>query len=326
MRYLGFLVSAICALQVNAFASSSCSNIDVRDSLPADVKTFMTTPSDQGDIGWCYGYTAADIISQALGTPVSALHLSAYYSSEVTVLGKIGRGVVNKTTTPEGGMVGVAVRKMYDLGYACKERDIPSQGTKEIWLSSTTKVHNGMAFFINRMKDIRAGKCVDLCEKSFQQLAEGFFPGTSPDVIRKYLLTHRNVSLEDVVFFFLDNSCRFKSTPIPNSLNYETWSKKTHPFESINSQINWLLNRRKLISLEYDASEITDVGGIFGAAHASTIVGRKKIGNACYYMVRNSWGTSCDYRKDIICLKDQGTYLVHESKMKDMAKKLIWIN
>ncbi|WP_413580382.1 hypothetical protein [Bdellovibrio sp. HCB288] len=325
MKYLSILTTFICALQVNAFASNDCSNVDVRDSLPADVKTFMSTPSDQGDIGWCYGYTAADIISQALGTPVSALHLSAYYASEVTVLGKIGRGVVNKTTTPEGGMVGVAVRKMYDLGYACKEQDVPSQGTKEVYLSSRTKVHNGMAFLINRMKDLRAGKCVDLCEKSFNQLAEGFFPGTSPDTIRKYLLNHRNVSLEDVVFFFLDNSCRYKATPIPNSLKYETWSKKTHPFESINSQIDWLLNRRKLISLEYDASEITDVGGIFGAGHASTIVGRKKIGNSCYYMVRNSWGKSCDYRKDIICLPEQGAYLVHASKMKDMAKKLIWI-
>jgi hypothetical protein len=326
MKIWGILVFAICALQVNAFAADDCSTVDVRESLPADVKTFMTTPSDQGDIGWCYGYTAADIVSQAVGTPVSALHLSAYYSSQVTLLGKIGRGVVNKTTTPEGGMVGIAVKKMNELGHVCRESDIPSQGTKDVHISSRTTVHNGMAYLINRMKDVRKGKCTDLCETSFNQLVEGFFPGLPPQTMKNYLLNNRNVSIEDVVFNFLDASCRSKSIPIRRDLDYKTWGKKTHPFESINTQIDWLLNRRKLISMEYDASEITDVGGIFGAGHASTIVGRKKVGNACYYMVRNSWGTSCDYRKGIICLKEQGSYLVHENTMKDMAKKLIWID
>jgi hypothetical protein len=326
MRIWGFLVIAICALHVNVFAADECSTVDVRESLPADVKTFMTTPSDQGDIGWCYGYTAADIVSQAVGTPVSALHLSAYYSSQVTLLGKIGRGVVNKTTTPEGGMVSIAVKKMNELGHVCKESDIPSKGTKEVQITSRTTVHNGMAYLMNRMKDIRKGTCNDLCQKSFDQLVEGFFPATPPATMKKYLLANRDVSLEDVVFYFLDSSCRSKSIRLRNDLDYKTWGKKTHPFDSINDQIDWLLNRRKLISMEYDASEITDVGGIFGAGHASTIVGRKKIGNACYYMVRNSWGTSCDYRKGIICLKEQGSYLVHENTMKSMAKKLVWID
>src|SRR5437879_3057618 len=110
--------SAIMVLsQSIAFAAEDCSAVDVRDTLPSDVKSFMTTPSDQGDIGWCFGWAATDLLSQAVGTPVSALHTSSYYSSQVGALGKFGRLFMGYQKVPEGGDIVSAIKDMNSLGY-----------------------------------------------------------------------------------------------------------------------------------------------------------------------------------------------------------------
>ncbi len=329
-----FMATALIILSHSfAFAVEDCSAVDVRESLPADVKAFMTTPSNQGDIGWCFGWAATDLLSQAVGTPVSALHTSSYYSSQVNFLGKFGRLFISDQKIPEGGDIVSALKDMNSLGYVCREKDLPSQGLRKAWYSTTGYMLSGINRLISRMQSYRAHSCEDvICKGTLDSLLESFIPGVHPEAVKKYLLANPKVTLESTLFYFLNSSCRYNSISLKDQkINYGTAYKTVlnhnkYPDSSpIIIAINQALEANRLVGLEYDASNVTSAGGIFGAGHASTIVARKKIANQCYYLVRNSWGTSCDYLPGIICEKEQGSYWVTSKVMEKMASKITWI-
>ena len=67
------LVVLLCAFApLLSEARSTCSTIDLRASLGP--------PRDQGNTGWCYAFTAADLISQKLRTRVSAFDIATGFS------------------------------------------------------------------------------------------------------------------------------------------------------------------------------------------------------------------------------------------------------
>ncbi|AZZ36772.1 hypothetical protein CIK05_08195 [Bdellovibrio sp. qaytius] len=310
--------------QVQSFAVEDCASVDVRDSLPADVKTFMTTPSDQGDIGWCFGWAATDLLSQAVGAPVSALHTSNYFSSRVSALGKFGRKFMGYQKVPEGGDIASALKEMKSLGYVCHEKDIPSQGTHKIALNGTAYTYGGMNRLFERLKAYRENTCNDICQVALNSLIEAFVPASSnTEDLKRYVKKYPKVPLEDVLHYFLNLSCLYDKITL-NDFSYGTATNRLN-LSRLTDSIDKVLNQNRLIGLEYDASQITAVGGIFGGGHASTIVARKKIANQCYYLVRNSWGTSCDYRPGVICEKEQGSYWVKKDVMEKMATKIVWI-
>ncbi|MEO5969775.1 MAG: C1 family peptidase [Bdellovibrionia bacterium] len=54
--------------------------------------------------------------------------------------------------------------------------------------------------------------------------------------------------------------------------------------------------------------------------HSSLIIGRKKIKNSCYYLIRNSWGESCDGIKSSKVICENGELLISED---DLMKHII---
>ena len=54
--------------------------------------------------------------------------------------------------------------------------------------------------------------------------------------------------------------------------------------------------------------------------HSSLIIGRKKIKSSCYYLIRNSWGKSCDEIKSSKVICENGELLISEN---DLMKHII---
>jgi hypothetical protein len=54
--------------------------------------------------------------------------------------------------------------------------------------------------------------------------------------------------------------------------------------------------------------------------HSSLIIGRKKIKSSCYYLIRNSWGESCDEIKSSKVICENGELFISES---DLMKHII---
>lgn len=316
-----FIILLVALGQSLALAGEDCQDVDVRDSLPAEVQSFIATPSSQGDLGWCFGWAATDLLSQAVGTPVSALHLSSYYSSTVTSLGKFARQLLWKQTIPEGGDMATAIDEMNDLGYVCREKDLPSQGMR-------------IGLLVSQMKSYRAGTCNGVCISSLDALIKLSIPRFSPESVKEYLLTNPQATLEDALYVFLNSSCKDNAISLENKkieygTAYVTYGNngKYAPSSkhTIIAPLDKALEQHRLVGLQYDANYIKYFGGFFGAIHDSVVVARKKIADQCYYLVKNSWGTSCDYLPGIICEKEQGSYWVKKSIMEQMSSKIIWI-
>jgi hypothetical protein len=60
----------------------------------------------------------------------------------------------------------------------------------------------------------------------------------------------------------------------------------------------------------YDSNTDSEQG-----THSSLIIGRKKVNNSCYYLIRNSWGTDCDQYHSSGWECDKGDIYVEESAL-----------
>ncbi|MNT65035.1 hypothetical protein D3C72_2029840 [compost metagenome] len=79
------------------------------------------------------------------------------------------------------------------------------------------------------------------------------------------------------------------------------------------------------MGVEYDASYIDAKLGYLYRWHASSVIGREKIGEACYYRVRNTWSKGFQYNPGILWDLDEGTYLVDRATFRNMTVRILWI-
>ena len=78
-----------CAILAHAHAFAGCDPVDLREALGP--------PRDQGETGWCYAHTAADLLTQAVGYRVSASAIASdFILARPQDLKKLARGKVRK--------------------------------------------------------------------------------------------------------------------------------------------------------------------------------------------------------------------------------------
>lgn len=345
MRVFRVLLLSICTfasvlffLSESAFASrinmpdESCEAHDVRDAMSPELKEFFMKPSHQGDVGWCFGYAASDVLSQKLGKPISAVHVSANYISRISSVGKWARGLLHgDTVTPEGGFIGSAIKDARKLGQVCTDDGVPFMGVFQVQPYAFSV---GTGSFLTALKNYRENNCDSLCETVVDSGIKYYFSRLHVVDVKKYIMTTAETSLEKVFFALTDSSCANKRVNVPQKLSIESTTQQAYrpehenyePTRDIIYRLDRALERNKVVGLEYNAKYITHVGGVFGGFHASSIVARKTIGKQCHYLVRNSWGTSCNYSDGVICEKEQGGYWVNAKTLRHMTSKLVWIN
>jgi len=291
-------------------AEQSCDHLDLRPQMGA--------PWDQGDTGWCYAFTAAQLVSFKLQKKISAfdLALQANFSSleelkkledpRIQSYLKINADIFDqiqetrsleserlrssKILTPSGflevgGEEHHAILMANTKGF-CLENSLPSQ-------------ENAMkkTFSIAQKKWLKSEQNRKSADLQTPQIL-GILKDPRAKRAAKALLDEADLRcgprlklanpLLPVSILAAEDAAGLKRTfPTQKAL---TWNRNR-----MFSHINQALNEGRPVTIGYDAHEVQDTpnDGESGE-HSSLIVARKKMKGTCYYFVRDSYGKSCD--------------------------------
>lgn len=314
-----------------AMAHEKCSTIDVRENMNPALQKKFSTPSQQGTIGWCFGFTAADMLSQETGVPVSALHTSSYFTTQMSGIGKAFRFLVANPDMPEGGLLDDALEVMYKRGSVCSDAGARSSSRIILRLGSQPIAWDVDDFALY-IRKYREGKCDDTCRSLLMQASTLYFKNI-PLKEASDIFSRRDLSIEEAVYMAFNRSCQGHETPL-KKVNFRVREARKslangdvypNPAGDVLGVINEGLERGKLVGLEYYSSGVVAKHGI-DSWHTSSIIGREKKGNKCYYKVRNSWGASCPYKKGVFCNSADGTYMVEARQLENMSMRALWLD
>lgn len=312
---------------------SSCSNVDNRKpplaTLNSDGSVKKNNMRNQDSIGWCYAYTAADMIGHKTGKNVSAIDIANAYNE-----GSISDWFSNNESTMEGGYIEDAANVAIDRGL-CYESQLPSDdytfSTKsedlmdelkaieklyDVYNKKVTYVAEGY-FYNSRVKktgesftnahngfknDIQCGKIASDWDQLFNNLnIYGFM-----DAIK------HATSANDFIDRLIKKNCtpRYKAGNLSfDSMSAGVWYGK----DDVMSKIDSRLKKGEVLGISYKSTILKDKYDHSDGNHASLVVARKfnSSTGSCEYLIRNSWGTGCSsYDDDYKCT--QGNIWVPE--------------
>ena len=292
-----------------ADSQSSCTDVDIRTKNPL-LKEFLSTPQNQDSIGWCYAFTAADLLSVHIGRPVSALHMSAIFNNTLANMNNRINMNFNFKNIYEGGLTYMALNSAMNGTFICSEKAMPFDMQHEKDTYKLIKTIESLREIIKEPKTRDQVECES--RKDILKIKSNplFRDATFFDIQTLLASNELNISLKN----FIDKSCKeklqipkFKLTMIPKP----TEKTKNQYFKKINKA----LNLGKPVAISFDLKVVTTETG----THSNSIIGRRWKNNKCEYNIRNSWGKSCSsYRKGIECNLSEGSFWVNEDKMYEM--------
>lgn len=239
---------------------------------PVDLKNTLGPVRDQDNLDWCYAFTAADVLSQALRqekkgvlglTPdgFSRNDVSPIQMAHETQKKHPKRNLIDSQTFA-GGSVAEALKSALSRGKICTDQELDSRGGSN---------SEGLRRMMDRAQSARA-------------------PGdpTSPT---EY---HRKLSEDEIARLCKTAIDEFKVTSVKDPVRSRHNSKKRSQAEEaqVNNQmreaLDSALNQGRIAGIAYDSFFKKPEG-----AHASSIIARRIINGECHYRIRNSWGLSC---------------------------------
>lgn len=265
----------------------SCSSVDIRARMPQ--------VRNQGETGWCYAFAAADLLSFHTGEPVSAIDLAVRTQAR---LGTAEHRASLRQRGPEcylpladadtGGEVADAMTTAIQHGGYCSEADIPATEN-----------------FVEHIKTLenlrrRTGTIRRTSPEARQALAS-LFPNRDVDQMADIFARSR-VQDWRVYQDLARRACANNRKPVRNPPQIRS-IETTSSAEKQRAQrvMDRLLTQGQPVA--YSAYFVFQGDSVFmdryrsSDAHAMTIVGREwnpRTG-ACEYIVRNSYGTGCNY-------------------------------
>ncbi len=244
-------------------SQSQCSNVDIRDKHP-QLRDHFSTPADQGSIGWCYGYSAADLLTVEAGVPLSPSHVSSVYNSSIrsNLLWRLGYNIYSLFNggreTYEGGFIGKAAREAMKASPVCEHNKIDKY-THLIGLLEVTK---------NRVK------ANELSEEEACAFIRYSLPNVNVET-ENFMNDFISKNLNDTLESMLRENCKTVEIPKRKTkvLNRPIfWGKKKHV-----NKVNDLLNSGKPLGISYNVRHISNMSGY----HASTVIGRRWNNGKC---------------------------------------------
>lgn len=311
MRKL-LIISLIFTSQVS-FASAykltqaQCSDVDIRDKHPK-LREHLSTPLDQGNIGWCYGYSAADLLSVEAGVPLSPSHVSSIYNKSIrsSLLWKTGYGIRNLFTESrepyEGGFIGKATVEAMKDSPICQYNTI-DRYTHLIGLLEYAK------YKVNKNEMSNEDAC-SIVERVLPNI------GKSESFMNDFITKNMNDTLEGL----LRQNCQAVEVPKREKkvLNRPILFGKNKYMENVNK----LLEQGKPLGISYNVKHVAkDLKGF----HASTVIGRRWNNGRCEYNIRNSWGRLCNYKEGIECNPDDGSYWIKDEDFYSIALNFTYL-
>ena len=198
--------------------SKSCT--EVNNTTPV-----LSKPRDQDSVGWCYAFSAADLLSHKLNKKISAVHLATLYNHNdfwtnlrrnitpvvaITELAGQGRVQVDKElgeitlrervrseSSIEGGFTGNAIRHGLQHGI-CTEHEIPSNYSIE---RNIFELERLVANYREISVPLRAGECNSTSQ---EEIYSYVVDGTRVNLKNDYFGEHPQNDLLQEMFPSLD--------------------------------------------------------------------------------------------------------------------------
>lgn len=280
-----------------AHSATPCATVDLSPTFPP--------PKHQGDSLYCYAFTVADALSYELGiVPPNSLsafdvlsHFVALHDHELddanqsmesnyplAITLRSVAGIKNNMPVSRrwGGQNGLAAAAIINRGYACLEKDVPSQ----IIENGFPATHATRTFLDDRIKAIAADPrdnpaayaCLETTAPPWAPLAEipAFVSNWAAQKLRK-----------DTA-----QTCRTK-IPI-KGIAVNNFIYANQPAES-SAKLNEILASKRPAMIAYDLCLIQACPNGVPQPHASLIVGQavNPATGTCEVKIRNNYGTEC---------------------------------
>lgn len=316
---------------------SMCENVDMRDNNP-QFADFFSSPRSQDSIGWCYGFSAADLLSAELGKPVSAAHASILYNKKVQ--GNFFWRLAYKFQSSEfdevyeGGFAKKALKLMQKNKKVCLEEDLPFDENYSGELERLIKELESLKGYLK--SKIRTVKTK--CRKVSEFLSENYGLNISVNELYSALVSENlNIVLDEIA----KKQCAGKEVEVPklkvrkrsmprmsrfsNESHDEAQRRFVKRMTSFFNIIDNKLKDGKPVEVSYNVKHVTNFKGL----HSSVVTGRRWHNGRCEFKVRNSWGRSCysyDNSEISQCDREEGAFWVADQKFYEMVNNITYID
>lgn len=274
---------------------AACGEVDLRNAALGENR-------DQDTIGWCYAFSAADLLTYKLGKQISAADLAVGSNADrwVRDFRKVfGAGEQDLN----GGIQSSAIESAIDRGGACLEENFRSEdnGYADL-LTTLTKIDETK---IKGRKLFRTSVCMPAVTALFPKLLTEDVLKIAESSGRANLINRLN-----------DKACgeriSLKDLQVKSKLGVTT-KEKIDAAKLMDEQLS-LFN---IVSITVTAEALQNSDTTKNQSnHAVTVVGRRfnSKSRQCEYLVRNSWGRSCaGYDRRLDC--EEGNIWIPKSQI-----------
>ena len=300
------LLKIICILWI---ISPSFLWAETSDCQTVDLRADFGPPRSQGNVGWCYANTAADLIShhyrKELKEPVSAIEIALNFNYYWTA-----------ENFREGGFIFLA------LDLAMKTGSCPGSLDQVLFGKGTKLTLKDKIKFILDLKER-----LDRGEEEYvrKAIVESQKAGSILKSERVYdVMTVMALSKPGNVLGKLAQMiCKGQRHQFSHKADIEWSSIYTGSSQNrLMKRLNEQLSKKNPVGIAYFAGFFDSIDAPKSGSdrHMSLVVGRRRDQklNSCEYLIRNSWGSSCaGYKNSIIKDKcEGGNVWVDESTLK----------
>lgn len=309
---------------------------------------------NQGSRGWCFAFTAADLLGYKLGiTP--AEQISAFDVASAQFFGKDLEGYrAGIAKAPDGLVKTYMTRRLANLtgesgkpadctgvyqaetgslfsaissyqsrsGY-CMESVLPSMAGDQTDIGPAFQYLNSqITDMVNNMNRERFG--ASQCNVSVHQL-------TLKSAEHTPLWCSMNSIAQSMVETKIGQICASR-TPFP-SMNVSSFGSKDQPGRKMFDQLDGLIEKEIPVALSFDACFLMmdNCTGEGDYEHMVSIVGHRPSSTPgeCEYKIRNSWGTDCSgYNEEFRanCKNEPGYVWLTESQIRANLTEFSYLN
>ncbi len=229
---------------------------------------------DQDSVGWCYAFTAADLLSYKLKQKISAADIAVTHNDGIlTRLAK--KHLPVDESKFNGGQIDYAIKKIQKKG-ACLEKNFLSEDNGYGDLASTLQLLS------TGIRKNYANICAMFAEKTFRSLNS-----------TQLLDIIKHSANEDLVVNLAEKACEPRINI--NNIKMTTLDLSNVPDElGLINAIDKQLDSNNIIGITYYAGVLKDINADLNSPHASSIIDRRfnEKTKECEYLIRNSHGRS----------------------------------
>jgi hypothetical protein len=242
---------------------------------------------NQGNISWCYAFTASDMLQYTFKTPetISASDIATNYNK--TRIGKLMDLFLNYGEPHETGFNKVALIHALKDGH-CPESIFPSEEWVKVTHDSEEKVL--MPDAMKQIKDLHANRG----KLNLENLPFYFkFKNIDKEAFLSILKSKNK--LKNFYTELRAKACQDDRINFDHQWKVKMVFRHKNIFQRINSQ----LDLGRIVGFDYDSRILENAQNQsieISSLHTSSMVGRRwnTETNTCEYLIRNSWGDKCE--------------------------------